>query len=273
MKEVVLDIPHGGEEMPEEVNVHLHPDITRVDLLNEADLFSREFYREQGGIPDRNKNYFDIWRTIIDANRELTDLRRDGIIKSATVKLKPLYRDAKRLPPELEQHLVGKYAKPYYDQLSATVGRPETKLVVLGHTMEPVGPVGGIKPGESRPLVNLANGGDLVGNPNQPYQASREVMEYVRDEIESKLSMLNLNGVTYNGQAVSFNTPFPGKKSIARIGAEALRGKTALMFEINKSIVVDSTDTEIHDLRPENIPAMRKILHDIIEGVLGKITE
>ncbi len=272
MREVILDIPHGGEEMPKEVASYLHPDITHIDLLNEADLYSREFYRQQGGIPEANKFFFNYWRTIIDANRDLTDFRRDGIIKRSTIRLKPLYQDSTGLPPEMARLLVEKYAKPYYGQLEESTRKPETKLVVLGHTMEPIGPTGGIKSGEKRPLINLANGGDLEGNPNKSYQAPRDIMEYVKDHVEAKLPSLNLNGLVYNGQAVSFNTPFPGKKSIARIGETALQGKTALMFEINKSLIIDSSDTEIHEVRPENIAVMRTIIHDVLEGILGKIT-
>jgi len=272
MKQVVLDIPHGGEEMPEEALPHLHPDITNVDLLNEADLYSQGFFREIEGVLAENKHYFDYWRTIIDTNRARDDFRRDGIVKKTTSHKKQLYQNPEGLPRDVAQGMIEKYADPYHAGLVQSVQRPETKLVVLGHTMEPVGPQGGITPGVVRPLFNLANGGDLEGNSNAPYQASRDDMEFVRDAIENRVEKLNLKGVPYNGQAVSFNYPFPGKKSIDRIGPDNLRDRKALMIEVNKGIVIDATSEAVRETRPENIAAVREIVRDVIDGLMTRIT-
>lgn len=272
MKEVVLDIPHGGKEVPEEVKDYVHPDISRVDLLNEADLYSQGFFRQLEGIPAANKHFLEQFRAIIDVNRARDDFRRDGIVKRTTSTLKQLYKDPKGLPRDVANGVIQKYAEPYLSRLSRSVERPETKLVVLGHTMEPVGPQGGITPGVVRPLFNLANGGDLEGNSNAPYQATRDDMEFMRDEIEARLARLNLDGVRYNGQAVSFNYPFPGKKSIDRIGPERLSGKKAIMVEVNKSLVIDASVNAIREVRPENIATVRSIVHDVIDGLMSRIT-
>ena len=139
--------------------------------------------------------------------------------------------------------------------------------------------------GEKRPLINIANGGDLEGNPNEPYQLSRDLMALIAEEITRRIKAeiaqhrpgneagINLDGVVYNGQIVSTNNPFPGKKSMARIGKSRLQGKKTLMFEINKGLFIDSKPTRIDDLPDykKNLRAIKAIIHDVIEMVLGKI--
>lgn len=271
MRQIVLDIPHGGRQIVPELKSLLHPDIQDLDLLREADLPSDQIYQEQGAIPDDQKIAFDHLRTLIDANREEEDFSRDGVVKTHTNGLKQLYKDPSGIPHELAKRLVDQYARPHWARLEAAIRRSEVRFVLLSHTMQSVGPLGGVGPGQVRPLICLGNGGDSEGNTQKPYQLTRELMEFLRDEFRRKMGSLSLTGVVHNGVDVSFNAPFIGTRSIERIGPRILQGRTAILMEVNRSIFYDPKDpTQI--ARPENIVAFRTILHDALEAILGRIT-
>lgn len=271
-KKVVLDIPHGGEEIPEEIISHLHNEITEEDLELEKDHGSKEFYLNQQDIPDENKLFFNINKAIVDVNREIGNLSYMGIIKTVTSQYKTLYKQGQNgLPDEFKIYLIKKYAKPYIESLRKSIKKPETKLVLLCHTMDSVKSSNKIKSTRKRPLFSIANGGDKLGNPNpeKPYQISKEIMEYIKDEIEKYIFDLNLNDVLWNGEIVEINTPFSAKKSIDRIGAETLKEKKALMVEVNEGLIYNRNTSSIE--RPENIEVIQNIIQNLIESIIRKI--
>lgn len=254
-----MDIPHGGTETPEELASYVALDESA--LLKEADAGSREIYMEMEQIPAANKLFFPYWRSLIDVNRELHDLGKDGIIKTKTSAGKDIYHNAKGLPFSLILKVIDKYANKYYEDLRTLVARPETRLVVLGHTMSAEAPEAFKYAGRPRPLITLANGGNREGQPNQPYQLPFGLMEHVSGILDRHLEECRVDGVTFNDKRVSFNHPFSGRKSIARIGEEALRGKTAFMIEVNKSLL----------RHPENIVIVKCAIYESICAVLENL--
>jgi hypothetical protein len=270
---VVLDIPHGGQLEPSaEVICELHKDITTGDLMREADLYSTEFYRDQPGIPAVKKIFLSQMRAIIDVNRALDDFSPDGIVKTHTSRGKQIYYSSKGIYEGRRDALIDDYAKPYMDRLQRAVESPGTRLVVLCHTMDPVGPAAGVAAGKKRPLITIANGGDNLGNPdpNKPYQLPRDIMDQIKDEIESSAGKLEIdNTVISNSQIVGINKPYRGKKSIDRIGAARLLGRKAFMIEVNKSLVMDAETLAVTN--PGNVAKIREIIGAVIENVLRKI--
>jgi N-formylglutamate amidohydrolase len=272
MKEVILDIPHGGTTIPDEVKPHMHERFTVADLKTEYDIFSDELYLSQPGIPQSNKAFFDYHRTIIDVNRALDDFSRDGVVKTHTTTLRQIYKQYSGLPRQLALYLIEKYAAPYQENLRRIASEPIVKLVFSGHTMAPVGLLGSVDTGKKRPLFSISNGGDKDGNPEEEYQTPRDIMELIRDTILSKLPELDLTGATYNGKIVSFNSPFQGRQAIERLGRKTLTDKKAVQFEVNKSLLCKTADDNVKIPRPDNIAAIRKMLGDIFEEILSRIS-
>ena len=271
-RRVVLDIPHGGKKNPsEEIKSELHPDITKGDLMREADLYSTGFYFDQQDVSSVNKIMMDQLRAIVDVNRDLDNFTGNGIVKTRTSRGKQIYKSPLGLSRRQRAALIEGYAKPYMGKLQRAVEKRETGLVMLCHTMDPIAPAILSGAGTKRPLITLANGGDELGNPepDKPYQLPRDLMEQVRAEIESRIGELDLNRVIYNGKIVSFNKPYSGRKSIDRIGPNRLQGRKAFMMEVNKSLVMDFETLNV--THSANIGRIREIIGSVIENVLKKI--
>jgi hypothetical protein len=270
---VILDIPHGGKvNPPAEIMSELNSNITRGDLMREADLYSTGFYIDQPDVSSVNKIVMDQWRAIVDVNRNPDDFSADGIVKTHTSRGKQIYKSPEGIPRAKRRVLIEEYAKPYMGKLNRAVEKQDSRLVVLCHTMDPIGPASGIGAGKKRPLILLANGGDNLGNPDpeKPYQLPRDLMEQIKDEIESRIGILDIDHtVISNGKDVSINKPYRATKSIDRIGPARLRGKKVFMIEVNKSLVMD-IDT-LRATNPANIGKIREIIGTVIENILKKI--
>ncbi len=152
---VLLSIPHGGTEIPEELKDHAC--ITPEDQLHDGDGFTRQIY----GIKDQVAACVEasIARAFVDLNRDVDDLppqNPDGIIKSMTCHGKPIYHPGKNPGEELIQTLIDKYYHPYHETIRSLLGsREDIQLCLDCHSMEPIGPEVAPDSGKPRPLICL----------------------------------------------------------------------------------------------------------------------
>ena len=152
----LISIPHGGTNMPPELNGHVI--ITPHDLFDDSDTFTREIYDVGDAVIKVLKT--DIARAYVDLSRapqQMPPEFPDGLIKSSTCLLKPIYAPDKHPDKILRKLLIAKYYRPYHDELAIWSRFKHIKLGLDCHSMLPVAPDISPDHGQKRPLINLGN--------------------------------------------------------------------------------------------------------------------
>jgi N-formylglutamate deformylase len=155
---VLLSIPHGGTEIPEELKERIC--IDPFDLFEDGDAFTREIYHLQNRVTDVVTT--DIARAFVDLNRSTDDMppqNPDGLIKSMTCFQKPIYIQGKEPDNSLTNTLIERYYLPYHSRIREII-KQETILLALDcHSMAAeapaIAPDAGKK--QKRPLLCLGN--------------------------------------------------------------------------------------------------------------------
>jgi len=155
---VLLSIPHGGTEIPEELAERVC--IDPVDLFEDGDAFTREIYHLQNRVTSIITA--GIARAFVDLNRSTDDLpprNPDGLIKSMTCFQKPIYIKGKEPGDSLTRKLIERYYLPYHAGIREILSRETILLALDCHSMAAeapaIAPDAGKK--EKRPLVCLGN--------------------------------------------------------------------------------------------------------------------
>lgn len=154
---VLLSIPHGGDQVPEEAKPLTT--LTAADVFSDGDACTREIY--DLGDEVAAVHQATIARAFVDLNRGL-DVRPpenpDGVVKSLTADRIPVWRGAGPPPDDLAETLLHRYWRPYHDRLEELAALDEVRLGVDCHSMAEFAPAIAPIPGEPRPLFCLSNG-------------------------------------------------------------------------------------------------------------------
>lgn len=158
---VLISIPHGGLDIPEELinRVCIKPE----DIFLDMDPFTQEIYDLDPWVIEVLTT--DIARAFVDLNRAVDDLppqNPDGIIKSMTCNKKPIYLKGKEPGESLRQTLIERYYHPYHRKAREIIGKNnEVKLALDCHSMAaeppPIAPDKANKKSKKRPLICLGN--------------------------------------------------------------------------------------------------------------------
>ena len=146
---IMISVTHSGLEVPpelEELNL-----LSRQAIAEDGDEQAAEIYAWS----EKVQVYVTtaIARAFVDLNRAENDRRQDGVVKTHTCRLAPIYREP--LSEALVKTLLEKYYTPYHQKLSRyTAG---VKLGIDCHTMSAVGPPVGPDPDQKRPDICLSN--------------------------------------------------------------------------------------------------------------------
>lgn len=145
---LLLSVPHAGLTVPGEVAsiCILTPDQVRDD----GDVGAREIYDFENEMEAFVST--EIARAIVDQNRQEDDFTKDGVIKTHTCWNVPVYREFPG--PDLVEHLLERYHRPYHRLLESLARTREVMLGIDCHTMAAVAPPIGPDEGE-RPAVCL----------------------------------------------------------------------------------------------------------------------
>ena len=149
---LLISVPHAGIWVPPEVEDRCR--LSDVELAADGDEQAAELYSCQAHVARWIST--PVARAIVDLNREISDRRSDGVVKTHTCWNVPVYD--RPLDEELIDRLLEKYYHPYHRQLSAAAG--EVRLGIDCHTMAEHGPPVGPDPGQLRPAICL---GDVQG--------------------------------------------------------------------------------------------------------------
>lgn len=149
---LLLSVPHAGLQVPPEAEPYCR--LTPEQVAEDGDVGAAEIY----DFRDEFKAYesTEIARAIIDQNREPTDRRKDGVVKTHTCWEVPVYDPFP--PQDVLDAMLRSYYFPYHRRLTELGESGEFPLAVDCHTMAAFGPPVGPDPGQERPQVCLSNG-------------------------------------------------------------------------------------------------------------------
>ena len=147
---ILLSVPHAGYQVPPEAAAYSR--LTADEIVADGDEGAADVYDLKEHVTGFVTT--EIARAIVDVNRAEDDRSPDGVVKTATCWLVPVYSTFP--PPSVVETLLERYYRPYHARLAALA---ETAcLGVDCHTMAAVGPPVGPDPGAERPRVCLADG-------------------------------------------------------------------------------------------------------------------
>lgn len=136
---VLISIPHGGTEAPEELGGRLC--ITPRAQFDDSDPFTKEIY-DIGG----SAKYVIVAamaRAYVDQNRARTRMPPDdpdGLIKRTTSYDEPIYIKGMEPDPRLEEMLIRGYYTPYHDRIAQACKDGGVRLGLDCHSMAAVAP-------------------------------------------------------------------------------------------------------------------------------------
>jgi N-formylglutamate deformylase len=179
----LISVPHAGRKIPEEaVDICM---LTAAEIINDSDEGADKIYNIRQLV-----KYFvttDIARAIIDLNRAPDDIRTDGVIKTHTCHMIPVYRS---YPDKATiSALINRYYYPYHCRLTELAGL-KPLLGIDCHTMFSIGPPSAKDSGKERPYVCISNGDGTC-----PGQWVEVMMECFKQEFDGN---------------VKWNDPFTG---------------------------------------------------------------
>ncbi len=149
---LLVSVPHAGLIVPPEAEPYCR--LTPAQVAKDGDVGAAEIF----DLRDEFEAYVstEIARAIIDQNREPTDRRKDGVVKTHTCWDVPVYDPFP--PPAVIDSMLESYYFPYHSRLTELGESGEFLLAVDCHTMAAFGPPVGPDPGQERPWVCLSNG-------------------------------------------------------------------------------------------------------------------
>ena len=147
---LLISVPHGGLDVPEEVaGLSI---LTPEQVVKDGDVGAAEIY----SFAEEVEAFVaaEAARAFVDLNRAEDDRTQDGVVKTHTCWNEPVYRSP--LDEACVERLLARYYRPYHERLTVLTGSP-IRLGVDCHTMAAHGPPVGPDPGEERPWVCLSN--------------------------------------------------------------------------------------------------------------------
>lgn len=272
---IIVSLPHGGMDVPAEVRGRLAIDETVI--YNECDLWVEQLYHFAdaslpggGGRGVLETVSMPVARVLIDANRPPDALENpDGPVKTQTSYGQPIYTTP--LTDHEQEQLRERYWQPFHTQLATAFQThgDHIKFFLDGHNMAQLGPAAYADGGRPRPLILLANFGDLAGAPKDPFGWTSCTPTLLRaagkiaEEIFVDMTLLEPAGTP--PPVVGLNAPFHGGYVLSRFaGPDApVPGVPGMMVEINRGLFVGNqrTDTPVQPPNLERIAQVRERLY------------
>jgi len=153
---VLISIPHGGSNIPEELQNRVC--IDKVDLFNDSDAYTIDIYDLGAKVIKVVKT--DIARAVVDLNRAADDRppqNPDGVVKSSTCYERPVYYEGKEPNDSLAEILLKRYYFSYHNKIKTALAQIKFELALDCHSMAAIGPPISPDSGQRRPLVCLGN--------------------------------------------------------------------------------------------------------------------
>lgn len=238
---VLLSIPHGGTEVPDEIRDRVN--LSAKDQFEDSDAYTREIYGLENEVLAQVQ--LPVARVVIDMNREDNDRppqNPDGVVKTQTCHGKTIYTPGQELDDGWTRWLLDTYYFPYHQSLAAAQAQHTGLQLALDcHSMEKVAPVISPDPGQPRPLICL---GTNHGKSCPPEMADR-LAECFRE------------GFGLEEKDVVMNKPFAGGYITRTYGEGSLPW---MQVEMNRSLYLSSPwfDAATFTVQPERLKELNQ---------------
>ncbi|MDE0344096.1 MAG: N-formylglutamate amidohydrolase [Deltaproteobacteria bacterium] len=217
---VLLSIPHGGMDVPEEIRDRVA--IDAHDVHDDIDPFVRELY--DLGPKVLHVVSTSTARTFVDLNRARDDRppkNPDGVVKTLTCVGKTIFAPGRELDAPVTETLLERYYEPYHRRLGSAVQSAGARLALDCHSMQAVGPVISPDAGRPRPVFCLGNArGDACS-----------------DEVTQRLADCLRRAFDLREDDVTLNEPFSGGYITRAYGGRPLPW---IQVEMNRSLYLAS---------------------------------
>ncbi len=271
---IIFSIPHGGLEIPPELEGNLA--VSDIDLFNDCDLWIDDICK----IDVLARVSTPYSRGLIDLNRAPDDIQSpDGAIKLESGYGKTVHKHA--LDMNEKRALIDKYWQPYHTELAAAIDKygKEAKLFLDCHNMAQRSPDSHRDAGKQRPLILLANLGNRHGVPKGSLgytSASADYMQHAMALAADVFDDITLLEPPAGEQPdlVAINRPYSGgyilKEYAKRQRDESL--PPGIMIEYNRGLFVGDqrADTPIAPPNTERIELLRTLTREwlthLVEG-------
>ena len=252
---VIISIPHGGSVVPKEARESFQ--LEEQEVLRDGDTWTRDIF-------DYKKKVLalvdtEIPRVVIDLNREKEDLPPkifDGVVKSKSVFLNPVWKNPRGPEENLRRTLIEKYYDPYYQKVLKALENPEIKLGIDCHSMLPEDPFD--KRAKKRPLFCISNRGGLKGEwVKAPLSAPPEMLLAFKELLEGE----------FGKESVQINNPFTGGYITRYFGMK--KGVPWIQLEVNRSLYLPPKGPITSTPRGEHRERVDMLSHGIFNGIKG----
>jgi len=237
---VLISIPHGGTEVPEEVQSRVT--ISAKDQFEDSDAFTQEIYGLANEVQVQVQS--QVARAFVDMNRAEDDRppkNPDGIVKTQTCHGKLVYRPGQELDDVLIRQMLDAYYFPYHQSIAAALAEHTGLQLALDcHTMEAVAPAIAPDTGQ-RPLICLGtNHGKSCP-----------------DDVSAKLAKCFREGFGLEERDVVMNNPFAGGYITRTYGEGPLPW---VQIEMNRSLYLSEPWFDVSSLtvQPQRLKELNR---------------
>lgn len=223
---VLISIPHGGTLVPKEMKEMFR--LGEQEVLRDGDTWTREIFDFKEEVLESVET--QVPRVVIDLNRGKEDLppeNFDGVVKTKSVFLNPVWKDPKGLDAEHRKHLIENYYEPYYHKILEALNNPAIKLGLDCHSMLPENPFD--ETAEKRPLFCISNRGGKAGEfLKEPLSAPTELLRSFKESLEKE----------FGKGSVRLNDPFTGGYITRYFGMK--KNVPWIQLEVNRTLYLPS---------------------------------
>lgn len=254
----LISIPHGGTEVPAEVNGRLA--LERDELVYYSDPVTQRLYHFGGSVKTTIET--PVSRMVVDLNRPplpLPPRDPDGIIKLRTIDGRIVYREGQFPDITLIHRLLMNWYFPYHQRIDELIDAHDIRIAFDCHSMLPVGSGGQKDAGRKRPLICLGNNGDRHGQAKkgsittcpEPWIAA--LADGFREEFSP-------------GREVAINNPFSG--GFISNAHYWRKGVPWIQIEVNRSLYEPerSSGTGPCPDRDDPVGALRERIWRVLTG-------
>jgi formiminoglutamase len=261
---VLLSIPHGGEDIPEELVARTN--LTQNDILEDGDTFTQDIYGFGENVSASIKT--NIARAFIDLNRPSNDrapANPDGVIKILTTMGNLIYKEGQFPDNSLIYSMLQKYYYPYHNKLEALSKDKRIKLALDCHSMLDKSPPISKRQNVKRPLFCLSN----LGNSNNENYNTKQNITCSFDWMY-RLAECFINEFSVDKKDIGINDPFKGGYILQ------LHGKCSIpwiQIEINRKLYLAGQDSDDRSIQKseETIRCVRNKLYNVLESFISQV--
>jgi hypothetical protein len=244
---LLYEAPHAARNLPksisrQELRSQLDPNISKAELRGEVDRATRVFYPQLGVLKQASDAVIGTTpKWLLDLNRfhpgillpeENQPLEKDGILKKQTQFAQPIWRNEdgpNRNIRNILQNELKNYRSNFREKICQALQSEDDEVFIwcmhtfpaastnsstISNNLQPIPDYDATK----RPLIEVANGGDINGENWAANGAAAELIQTIAEKYKSIINLLEFDRNSINEDyPVGINHPYGGKTSIERL--------------------------------------------------------